>query len=313
VQTTAWTGSAPGLTYTSGESTQVGLSADIFDFGTGNTVDMQNCSVLFDGATVQNFAPGSIYALDGQYLYVVSAYSGGSATNVAFTYDTNVSGNVKQTFYGTMKFGNNGEAPVVDFADAIVLSTPASPEGGTDLVGEAATIIVTNGPNLNWNSTGAFANGITFVFTVDGSGNATVSVNDGGTGHTVGETFSISGALVGGTSPADDVNFEITSLVESRTALSLTKQVQILEDGFYTLADGTEGQIMYFVPASGTTTGTYVVIENARIIDVGDTDLPVDDTDYSWTPFFGETEAPGTIAMAIFADGAWCLRGGVTD
>jgi hypothetical protein len=194
-----------------------------------------------------------------------------------------------------------------------VVSTPESPAGGTDLVGEAATIIVTNGPNLNWNSTGVFANGINFTFIVDGSGNATVVVNDGGTGHTVGETFSLGGVHVGGTSPADDVNFEITSIVESRTALSLTKQVQILEDGFYTLADGDEGQIMYFVPASGTTTGTYVNVANARIIDVGNTDLPVDDTEYSWTPFFGETEAPTTIAMAIFADGAWCLRGGVQD
>jgi hypothetical protein len=194
-----------------------------------------------------------------------------------------------------------------------IISTPVSPTGGTDLVGEAATIIVTNGPNLNWNSTGVFANGINFTFTVDGSGNATVSINDGGTGHTVGETFTLSGSLVGGTTPADDVNFEITEIVDPRTALSLTKQVQILEDGFYTLADGNEGQIMYFVPASGTSTGTYVVIDNTRIIDVGNTDLAIDSTNYSWTPFFGETEAPRTIAMAIFADGAWCLRGGVND
>jgi hypothetical protein len=225
-------------------------------------------------------------------------------------------------FYGNVEF-NNGTTLFqagndVTFNTTInlngaIISTPVSPAGGTDLVGEAATIIVTNSPNLNWNTIGVFANGINFSFIVDGSGNATVSINDGGTGHTVGETFTVTGNLLGGTTPADDANFEITAIVESRTALSLTKQVQILEDGFYTLADGTEGQIMYFVPASGTSTGTYVVIDNARIIDVGGTDLPTDDTEYSWTPFFGESEAPRTIAMAIFADGAWCLRGGVTD
>lgn len=44
-----------GLTYVDpgeGGQTQVGLSADIFDFGTGNIVDLQGNSVLFDGATV---------------------------------------------------------------------------------------------------------------------------------------------------------------------------------------------------------------------------------------------------------------------
>jgi hypothetical protein len=40
---------------------------------------------------------------------------------------------------------------------------------------------------------------------------------------------------------------------------------------------------------------------------------PVEETDYSWTPFFGESLVPTTIAMAIFADGAWCLRGGTSD
>lgn len=35
-----------------GDSTQFGFDADTVDFGTGNTIDMQNCSVLFTGATV---------------------------------------------------------------------------------------------------------------------------------------------------------------------------------------------------------------------------------------------------------------------
>ena len=102
----------------------------------------------------------------------------------------------------------------------------------------------------------------------------------------------------------------------SDTALDLTKQIQVLtSDGTnngYSLADGTEGQIMYFVPAAGVTGSLYVKIANARILDIGNTFMPIEQANYSWLPFDNDTQ-PKTIAMAIFADGAWCLRGGATD
>jgi hypothetical protein len=197
------------------------------------------------------------------------------------------------------------------------VSQPAAPTQGTFPVGEATAITVTNSPNANWtNGTGVFANGISFAVAVDGSGNATVvSITSGSTGHVVGETFGpVVGTAFGGTSPADDMYFEVTAIASgSVTALDLTKQTQILtavgDSGAYSLADGTEGQIMYFVPSSGVNDGIYVNIANARIMGEG----PVEETDYSWTPFSGESLAPATIAMAIFADGAWCLRGGASD
>ena len=202
-------------------------------------------------------------------------------------------------------------------------SAPASPTAGAYPVGETTAITVTNSPNTNWvTGNGVFINGMTFAIAVDGSGNATVtSISDGGTGHYVGETFGpIVGTAFGGTSPADDMYFEVTAInLGSLTALDLTKQTQILtgdtgtNTGSYSLADGTEGQIMYFVPASGTSGAVYVRIANARIIDVNGTGLPADVTDYSWNVFAGESNDPTSIMMAIFADGAWCLRGGVTD
>jgi hypothetical protein len=66
---------------------------------------------------------------------------------------------------------------------------------------------------------------------------------------------------------------------------------------------------MYFVPDSTISSSAYILVANARIIGEG----PTDTIDYSWTPFDGEASAPATIAMAIFADGAWCLRGGASD
>lgn len=93
---------------------ELSVNIDVVDFGTGNTVDLQGNSVLFDGASIQNFAPGNIYANSGQFLYVTSKHSGGTATNVVFTYDTNIN-NPRQTFYGKTQFGFNGAAPIVDF------------------------------------------------------------------------------------------------------------------------------------------------------------------------------------------------------
>jgi len=220
----------------------------------------------------------------------------------------------------TWTFGTNGSLTFPDATvqtTAYIAPTTASPAAGTLPVGEATAITVTNSPNANWtNGTGAFANGINFTIAVDGSGNATVStINDGGTGHFVGETFGpVPGTAFGGTSPADDMYFEVTAInTGSVTALDLTKQTQILTaaagTGVYSLANGSEGQIMYFVPAGGVTSDVYIQIANARIMGEGPTDV----TDYSWTPFTGELLAPTTIAMAIFADGAWCLRGGATD
>jgi hypothetical protein len=65
---------------------------------------------------------------------------------------------------------------------------------------------------------------------------------------------------------------------------------------------------MYFVPASGITGNVFIQIANARLTGEG----PLESADYDWEPFFRESPAPTTIAMAIFANGAWCLRGGNT-
>lgn len=226
---------------------------------------------------------------------------------------------VSDAYSGSSKVWSFNQDGTTEFPGPILLPS-ALPTPGTAPVGAATAITVTNSPNANWTSgTGVLSNGINFAVTVDGSGNATVSsIVDGGTGHFIGETFGpVVGTAFGGTSPADDMYFEVTAIDPgSLTALDLTKQLQILDatstNNHYSLADGAEGQVMYFVPKS--TTGTYNVyiqIANARTYDgvSGSTDT----TDYSWTPFSGETLAPTTIAMAIFADGAWCLRGGATD
>jgi X-X-X-Leu-X-X-Gly heptad repeat protein len=80
------------------------------------------------------------------------------------------------------------------------------------------------------------------------------------------------------------------------TAIDLTKSVNKLTDGAYTLANGTEGQIMYLVRQTGSDGASITVrVASAR----------VDGAEYSdhiHTPFGGGGDSLTTM---IFTDGAW--------
>jgi hypothetical protein len=258
------------------------------------------------------FGEDGSLTLPGQYTYAIGETEGG--IQLASDYAVILTVNT---------IDPENEYSFIVYSDGTVrlpgatISQPAEPTPGTFSVGAATAITVTNSPNTNWTTgSSVSANGIVFLISVDGSGNATVSsISDGGTEHFVGETFGpVTGTAFGGTSPDDDMYFEVTGIdAPVITALDLTKQTQILSaasgTGAYSLADGTEGQIMYFVPDSTISSSAYILVANARIIGEG----PTDTIDYSWTPFDGESQVPATIAMAIFADGAWCLRGGASD
>jgi hypothetical protein len=105
------------------------------------------------------------------------------------------------------------------------------------------------------------------------------------------------------------------------TALDLTKSIQKLSNGYYSLANGVEGQIMYFVPVNGVTQGSSVGILMANVRQFGGENGTVVQTN-GWFPFFqnaviddGTAVAfnASTIAYAIFTDGAWNVFGGGMD
>jgi hypothetical protein len=86
------------------------------------------------------------------------------------------------------------------------------------------------------------------------------------------------------------------------TALDLTKSVNKLTTGEYTLANGVEGQIMYLVGQTGVA-AVMVTVANARIEGVMQTDL-------TFSPFTDGTN-PTNMAALIFTDSAWQNMGGV--
>ncbi len=150
---------------------------------------------------------------------------------------------------------------------------------------------------------GVVTNGINFTFTVDVDGNATVSaINDGGAGHWVGETFTLIGSVIGGTTPADDATLQVTAVdTANYTALDLTKSVQKLGNGYYTMGNGVEGQLMRFVRTTGATGLIRIYVTNKCRIGGNEytnnfIDLAVDD-----------------IVTFLFTDNAWQAVGGLWD
>jgi hypothetical protein len=107
------------------------------------------------------------------------------------------------------------------------------------------------------------------------------------------------------------ITWTIGSVVqETPIAIDLTKTVNKLSDGLYTLADGVEGQIMYLVAQNGVVpTDVSVLVANSRNIGVG-TLLPFSVYDNSDDSYYGSI---GGICTLIFTDGAWQQSGGAWE
>jgi hypothetical protein len=94
--------------------------------------------------------------------------------------------------------------------------------------------------------------------------------------------------------------------IDTETAIDLTKSVNKLTGGIYTLADGLEGQIMYLVKQTGTIFDTVTVIAaNARVNGVLYTNLEHYPFSYAASSI--------DIDTLIFTDGAWQAVGGDWD
>ena len=116
------------------------------------------------------------------------------------------------------------------------------------------------------------------------------------------------------THPGATIMTPVDDLATSTTALSLTATVHSLAvgEGDYTLAAGTEGQLMHFVIAGGDSVvgniaNTKITISQVRDPDDGDVLAT-----YVWSPFIGNqagdsTTPKRTLATCVFANGAWNL------
>jgi hypothetical protein len=109
---------------------------------------------------------------------------------------------------------------------------------------------------------------------------------------------------------------ESYTVIADCTHLDLSKQVQYLDSGVgtaysqYYLADGVEGQIMYFVAKSRA--NMHQIIINCDHIRYRNGSGVVVHGD--WLPFWDNIATNGrTMGTGIFIDGAWSFDGGDID
>lgn len=148
------------------------------------------------------------------------------------------------------------------------------------------------------------------------------AANDG-TGDTLREAFTkvnsnfnelYAGGAVLITSNTSALQGNSTDNGGSGLSLDLTKQIQYLyassETPYYYLADGEEGQVMYFAAKESSNMHAIVVnCDNMRYRNQETVASPGD-----WLPFWTGSAPNGrTMAIGIFIDGAWNFDGGDCD
>jgi hypothetical protein len=267
-----------------------------------------------------------------------------NATNKVWEFDTDgnltIPGNIRSEGNidieinlsdSTLRRWSFGEDGDLTFPDGTVQTTaypgittvakdgPASADIGVK--GRAAT--VTASPSNNTNLVPGTYLGVTFNnfavnVTVAENGDITATVTLSDPDVAVGDSgvFVAGQGPWGGTAPADNIIFTVATLTDilAPVAIDLTKTVNKLADGAYTLADGVEGQIMYLVGQTGAiSTEVGVTVANYRVNgseNTGGLLLPFRVYDYSDESYY---DSFSNICTLIFTDGAWQQSGGAWD
>ena len=160
------------------------INKDKFTLKTARTIDVEGTLILNGTLTGQD-------PLDGRF-------SDASIFKIRAKKDIEVTGGLR--FRAVPVQG--GIATINSFTSVLAAYTPST------------TITVAS--LAQFEGTGA-----TFDVTTDGSGNiTTIVVNNAGSGYEVGELITISGNLVGGVSPAEDVTFTVATISNSVPAFS---------------------------------------------------------------------------------------------
>jgi len=91
--------------------------------------------------------------------------------------------------------------------------------------------------------------------------------------------------------------------------VDLTKQILVMSDGTWTLPDGAEGQIMYFIQGNGgSAEDSYLNVAHLKYNDNG---LATQMNNGVWSPFNYESGYPQSpMCTAIFTDGYWSFSNG---
>ena len=255
-----------------------------------------------------NFQAGDSATGDGGWINIESGYSNTQGQGGDITIDARRGGEITlRTYNGSTSqdwlFGANGTTTL---PGAVVKSTVAK----TGVILPTTTGIPNAlsgtmvGLGIADGTYGPFTKGgVTFSVTVAGGGISGFINISSTTPYAVNASPGTLTSEDLGDPPGQTTNINVISVVqETPTALDLTKSVNKLTDGSYTLANGVEGQIMYLVRQTGSTAHN-VIVASARVDGAIETNI-------SFTPFAPVQEVPTNMATLIFTDSAWQSMGG---
>lgn len=310
---------APGFAGTTGEGGDVYLWAGPGGDAGGDGGDIKiraGRGQLTGGGGYLNFQAGQSGTGNGGYINIESGYSSTYGSGGNITVQARSGGQV--ILRTTDSIGNARDlvlnnAGTTTFPGAIVKST--IDKTGIDLGYGPATALsdaTFSNPIVDGNYGPFTLSGVTFTVVVT-SGVAAYTVTATTGNSIVGEGLgTLDAGDLGGT-PGNTSNISVSAINQAFTALDLTKSVNKLTNGQYTLANGVEGQIMYLVPQTGITPNSVdVTVANYRIDGSAGTDgllFPFRVFNNANASYFDS----GAFCTLIFTDGAWQQSGGSWD
>jgi hypothetical protein len=229
-------------------------------------------------------------------------------------------------YIGDIKLSNNnGQLVVQQVTDAgLVTETPVPDTPGAvvkSTVAKTGVILPTTigipsqlsggmtGLGLADGTYGPFTlGGVTFSVTVAGGGISGYINISSSTAYTVNDTIGQLTSADLGDTPGQTTNVGVVNVVqETPTAIDLTKTINKLSTGVYSLADGVEGQVIHLVRQAGSVYNSIIInVANGR----------VDGTSYTiinYYPFDSGALPALNTSTLIFTDGAWQASGGQWD
>lgn len=298
--------------------------------GTGDVTFIENKIIgtgSNDGYLGLNLAPGPNLASDMYFRihggdYPTHLHLSVGNTSVYDQYFGTDSKYLKLGLDDVISIGTNSNTWTFDtdgttILPGAVVNSTAAKTGSSGIPGSGQVATLTLGTTNNTNFTPGIYPGIgilagtgyTITLTVAGNGDLTAEVTASGTGFNVGNQANLLGAgITGGSSPADDIILTVATLsnVVVATALDLTNSVNKLANGYYALADGVEGQVMYLVRQNGSVYNSIVVnVANARVDGALNTTI-------DYYPFDNGV-IPLNMSTLIFTGGAWQADNGSWD
>ena len=257
--------------------------------------------------SIGNASRGGDVRITGGRAYSTSTQSGVVQIITGGTINPGVNGD------HTWEFGNDG---TLTFPDDTVQTT-AYP-GITTVAKDGPTLPTTTGTvstlahdsvltGLTDATYGPFTLDVVTFSVVVSSGviNTTTNISSTGTSTVNSVIGTIDSGVIGGTT-GTTVTWTVASVLqEAPVVIDLTKTINKLTDGEYTLADGVEGQILYLVRQTGSAKDAIRVnVANARIDGILNTTI-------DHFPF--ENISDLNMSTLIFTDGAWQASNGGWD